>query len=339
MAATMVGRTPELGFHVVSMDGTPPPAPVTPEPPVEPPQDAPPDDAAGQPASPDAATGDPPAAPDEEEHALSDTQPRATRPFVARTLRENQSLRDQVARQEAQLAYLTEQLQRSAAPPQGRVPAPQPPQPPSALRPPRAEDYGEDTAAFSQALEQYWRGMSREETLAALRERDEQLMQQQVATLHEQVSRRVVEGRRKYEDFDEAIASLNATLQGSELFGVLKQHVAQSPHGVELLRHLGLHPDVLQEFTYRTPQGAVQYLTTLEAQLGQTPPSSQRPRTPATNGAAPPSLPPPVRPLNGGGGIARPQGSTPADIANGTGNFTEYVRVMRQQEQQRGIRR
>jgi cell division septum initiation protein DivIVA len=342
MATTITGFTPEQGLHTVTFDGRQAPTAPAVQPPVpaEEPQETPQPDAAGQLAESPGESGDTPSPtdPDPEEAALADPQPRKDRPFVARTLRENQSLRDQNAQLQAQLAYFTQQLQRSAGQPREAQTTP-PPSQPSALRPPRQEDYT-DMAAFSRDVEQYWRAMAAEEArnllTTAFRERDQQELERQAQAVLARVNSKVREGRTKYDDFDEALAVLDAELNGHELYGVLKQQAAQSPKGADLLRHVGLHADVLQELKYRTPEGAAYYLATLEAQLGQ-PPPARHTRTVSTTPPPPPAppLPAAVRPLNGAGGIAHPLGATPAEIAQRQGAFADYTRAMRQQEQER----
>jgi hypothetical protein len=278
--------------------------------------------------------GSPPAAPDDEEEALTGSESKRQRGFTSKMVRENERLREQLARQEALNAYLAEQAQARRAPPQER-PAP-PPQyeQPSQLRAPRQQDYNferaDEVARWNVDVERYWRGIAREEHLAAQLERDEYLMQQDIQALHQQVNRRVEEGRNKYDDFDEAIDSINARLQGQPVFGVLKQYAAQSPKGSDVLRYVGRHPEVMQELRYRTVEGAEQYLSKLEAQLGKAANGASR-QAARTGGA----LPPAVQPLTGGGGIARPQGSAPQDIANGSGSFLDYWRAMKGQEKSR----
>jgi hypothetical protein len=187
--------------------------------------------------------------------------------------------------------------------------------------------------AFSRDVERYWRAMAAEEATQLIEQRlqarDRQEQERQVQRVQAHLSLKLHEGRTTFDDFDDALAILDAALTGQELYGVLKQHVAQSPHGAALLRHVGLHPLVMQELQDRTPDGALRYLQSLEAQLGAPPPSppGRRPSPPSPPRAP---LPPPVHPLNGGGGLQTPMGTAPGDIVERQGSFRDYVRAVNQ---------
>lgn len=344
MPPEIVYNREQRRYEVNTAASTPP---VQPDP-ETPPAEVPPEDGEPQPEGteipPDTGTGETPPEgqlEEEVEEALTNVSKRRQRPFVQRLIENAKAAELRLAQAEARNAILMEQLQRGAggAAPHQLETQPATPQPGQRPKVPVWEEYGGNVEAFTRAQEDYWGWISEQRAQkvldAFLQQQATQSAQQEREMLNESLRRKIREGETKYDDFQEALETLDAELGRSDLYPVVQRVAAHSDRGAELLRYLAQHPEVLRELHYRNPRGAEAYLSQLDAQLGGKPPPATRQR-PAPPGAPNGNGMPPVRPLNGAAGTGQTTGSRLADIANSRGSMREYIH---QWNQERGQRR
>jgi hypothetical protein len=266
-----------------------------PAPPAVPGDETLPADAAGEPAD-----SEPPAPADdaasEEEAALSDQQPRANRPFVARTIRENERLRREHAAQAAQIDYLTRQLTQSSAPPTPTQPAPVQPSPSQTPRP-RADAF-QSHEEYIEALTD-WKLDQREQQRAQHDAQTREATARQTA--QQQWAAREAEGRDTYDDYDEVVSRLSLA---ETIAPLVADTFRESDVGAALLYYLGQHPKEVSHLNSLPPLAAARWLGQLELRVGMPPAANPPPRrAPATSGAAGASPPAttPMRPVGTGG--------------------------------------
>ncbi len=238
--------------------------------PVSPPQEP---DAAGESADGEPS---PPSEPEvsEEEAAVADAPPRANRPFVARTIRENERLKQALAARDAQIAYLTTHVTQRE--PASAQPQPGPMQPPVPADPPRPrpdafpthEDYVEALTT--------WAIDKRDRAFAAQAEAQREAVARQSA--QQQWAQREEEGRDTYDDYDEVV---QRPLFAQPIAPIVAETVRDSAQGAALLYYLGQHPKDVQHLNGLTPLAAARWLGQLEARLAPAPASPPR-------GASPP---------------------------------------------------
>lgn len=266
----------------------------------------------------------------EEEGALAQPQ-KPNRPFVSRLIRENERLKQEQQQREAQIAYLTQQLSRTPPPAGSTGSSPSggrdPVDPLTATtgsapgsRPqdrPRPEQFPTHEA-WVEALAD-WKYEQRTAQAEA---------QRASRTAQEQWAAREAEGRTKYPDYDEAMATLQIA---PHVAGVIADTVRESAQGADILYYVANHPDEQARLNRLSPVAAARYLGQLEQRLSA-PPAPQQPQpTPAPSPAPAPapaagSAPPPVRPL-AGGGSGTPVLQDAASIARRQGSLRDYLKA------------
>lgn len=337
--ATVEVFTREQGLQTFGPQDRPGAAPAQPDP-ISPDPAAPAPEVPEQPA---AAGESAPTGPDESspesdetvEAALTqDEGTKRQRPFVTRILRENGALQQRIQALEAQLAIALQQTQRDAAP--ATTPATPSSTQPQALVPPRQEDYADNPQGYAQAAERYWRAMAAEEAQRILQDHAQQQAERELQRLDAQVGLKIRQGLAQYDDMQTALAYLDAYLDAEVRDGPLKIVVARSPQGIALLRHLGTHPELVEDLNDRKAEAALRYLTKLETELAQPLPPSTPPARPTP---PPPPAPPPVRPLNPGPGARVLPAVTSQDIAAQNGGLLAYQRARQEEYRQAGHRR
>jgi len=229
------------------------------------------------------------------------------------------TLREENATLRAQVAMYHSQVQAPAPPTQ---PAPSSPQP-SGRGEPRYDQYNGDS-------EQYWRDLARYQAeqvyvVQSQREREQRDADARQA-LDREVAARIEEGHTHYGDFDETIAYLDARIPEPLIAGPIKAYLAASPASHITLNYLAKHPDALAELLDRNSVGVRKYLDVLDAKLRGAGSQSVTRTPPSGPLAGLAGQPPPVRPLNGSGGVQAPA-TDPAAIANrgGPGSFKAYA--------------
>lgn len=312
------------------------PEPVSPAAVAEPPQP----DVAGQ--STEAGTGETPppdtSAVSPEPDALPDEPvvERHDRPFVTRTIRENERLKMQLQQAQAQLQFLMEQGQRQMGQQMQQTPQPgTAPQVPASDGPPRYESYNGDN-------ERYWRDLARyearQEALQVYQAQMQELQAQQAQRFQEthraNMRQLIATGQRTHEDFDEAFYTL-ANSAREDLFPVIERVALERQDGAALLRTLGRSPRLVQELNRFVPDAAYQWLKEQALQPGQRPPPTSQPPQ-QQSGLQPANalrqvIPPPVTPLTGGSaGVG--VGAGTSEIAARGGSLLDYMRTLRQEQ-------
>jgi hypothetical protein len=276
-----------------------------------------PPDAAGTPAEGDTP---PPAEPaeQEEEAAVSEQPPRATRPFVARVIRENERYRRDMAAQAAQIEYLTRQLTQPPATPPTQ---PGPVQPPvSDPTEPQQGDY-ENWTEYLKALARWTVQVDAREKAAQEAQTREALSRQ---TAQQQWAQREAEGRDTYEDYDEVVSRLSLR---ETIAPIVADTFRESEQGHALLYYLGQHPKDVQHLNSLSPLAAARWLGQLEMRVVTSPaPPPRRPVPTRGPGSGPPAGTP-MAPVGTGGSV--PLGGFRQGMS-----LTDYER-MRSQERQR----
>lgn len=288
MATFSSGATVNADGQLIPMVDAAPVPPAEPAPDEVPAQP----DAAGEPAEP-APSPDAEPAESEEEAAVSE-QPRATRPFVARVIRENERYKRDMAAQAAQIEYLTRQLTQSPATPQ--------PQP--AQESPRPTDPPKPDPAQYASNQEYWEALTdwkidqRERTRSAHDAEQREATARQTA--QQQWAQREAEGRDTYDDYDEVVSRLSLA---STVAPIVADTFRESDVGHALLYYLGQHPKEVQHLNSLTPLAAARWLGQLETRVVTPTAPPARRTTPAPGGNGAPPATPPMRPVGTGGAV------------------------------------
>lgn len=324
------------GQVVPVVDARPTPPALAADPAPEPTTPVVPDPAEGEQSPGDPAPAEPDVPDETEEDADEEreAQPlsrRQRRAYEARLIRENERLRQDLAREAAHREILARQLQQPGTPPQPATPAPVVPQ-----GPPKPQAYEYQTQeAYIEAMAT-WVADTRD------RQRDAQAAEranaEAQATAQQRWDTRLEEGRDKYEDFDDVITRAAAALHPnpsqpySPVASVLVDTIRDSDAGADLFYYLGTHPKEIQHLRTLSPLAAARWLGQLEARLTPADGSARTASASSTPSrrVAPPAAPP-MAPV--GTGPVAPVGN----FRNGM-SLASYEAMRREERTRMGMR-